>query len=387
MENKSNITSKDNRKKSSSNENRKGNFRRREGDNRSRYSSEKKRPFRENRQGRGRSFNHRRIEYPDWIKVLKVNPIPKILDSGKPADILALQRNILGMERMSDPFRQLEKRVNHQEKLQKLFRDQIRFNDEKKNISTKQQIKEGLLFHKQLSLTHHLMQLGGRKYYGPVRDVILALMKFQREDGRFPLLYHHHAHACWLLLKLGLEGNRILDRAIFWIVNRQREDGGWLHRSMTPKAKEYQNAESCIWTSAEILQMLSHRNIYISKDVTKRACEFLLSKVLHKNSTSLFPSEDTWDHLSASIKGDAMFLGGTLKVLDSVVRCGYNPTDQRVKKMYNWLLEQQMDNGLFPAIAGKMPQANYDVTVRVLEVIKSIETTRPKQKPTSDIIS
>ncbi len=386
MENKSNNRSKDNWKNSKSNDNRTSGYRRKDGEG-SRYSRDRKRPYERNQQGgRSRSFTRRRVEFPDWIKVLKVNPIPKILDSGKPADILSVHLNILVIDRKTEHFRKLEKAVNHQEKLQKLFRDQAKFSDEKLEISkSKTEVQEGLHFHKQLSLTHHLMQLGGRRYYGPVRDVILALMKYQREDGRFPLLYHHHAHACWLLLKLGLEGNRILDRAIFWIVNRQREDGGWLHRSMTPTGKEYENVESCLWTTAEVLQMLTHRNIYVSKDVSKQACEFLLDRVLYKNSTSFFTSEDTWDHLATSIKGNAMFLGGTLKVLESVVRCGYNPTDQRVKKMYNWLLDQQMDNGLFPAIAGKIPIASYSVTVRALEVVKMLETTRPKLNP--DIIS
>ena len=74
-----------------------------------------------------------------------------------------------------------------------------------------------------------------------------------------PLLYHHHAHACWLLLKLGLAGNRLLDKAIIWIKKRQRNDGGWLHRTMVKKGRSFENQTSCIWITVEILQLLCAR--------------------------------------------------------------------------------------------------------------------------------
>ena len=88
----------------------------------------------------------------------------------------------------------------------------------------------------------------------------IQAMDFQNPDGRFPGLYHHHARMCYLLMRLGLQGNRLLDRAFHWIVERQREDGGWLHRSMIQKGKSIKSQKSCIWTSSEILLVQCHVN-------------------------------------------------------------------------------------------------------------------------------
>ena len=71
-------------------------------------------------------------------------------------------------------------------------------------------------------------------------------MNFQDKNGRFPMNYHHHAHACNLLLDLGVGGNKLIDKAINFIISRQRDDGGWLHRNNLPKGMKYDNAPSCI---------------------------------------------------------------------------------------------------------------------------------------------
>ena len=60
-----------------------------------------------------------------------------------------------------------------------------------------------------------------------------------------------------------------------------------------------------------------------------------------------------------------------------LARAGFNPSDSVFKKLYNWLLDQQLDNGLFPRGPGRDEQGDPLVTVRALEVIQSIETTRP----------
>ena len=43
-----------------------------------------------------------------------------------------------------------------------------------------------------------------------------------------------------------------------------------------------------------------------------------------------------------------MFAGGTLKILEILVKAGYNPSDSRFKKLYEWIISNQMDSGMFP---------------------------------------
>lgn len=43
------------------------------------------------------------------------------------------------------------------------------------------------------------------------------------------------------------------------------------------------------------------------------------------------------------------------------------------KKAVNWMLNQQLDNGLFPAIAGKSKEGDYAVTLRFLTALKEMD--------------
>jgi hypothetical protein len=316
---------------------------------------------------------------PEWVSVLKHNPISKLIYSKKPAIVFEAFRDLFQLDYSDEHYKDSESKVNKQEKINRLLREpNFLPTDQKSSDENDLNQEEGTLFFRQLVRAHHVAQLGGRRFLMPAQDVIVSLLKFQKDSGRFPLFYHHHAHATWLLLRMGMEGNRFVDKAIHWILKRQRDDGGWLHRSMIPEGESYSTAESCLWTTAEVLQLLATRKVNIQSAQIKNMCEFMLDRVLKENTTSFFKSDDNWNRFGISFKGDAMFQGGTLKVLESVISCGYNPSDPRVKKMYQWLLETQMDNGLFPSIQNQNPIADLWVTLRVLKIVKAIETTRPE---------
>ncbi|NOZ08238.1 MAG: hypothetical protein GXO91_05100 [FCB group bacterium] len=313
---------------------------------------------------RGPDFN------PAWVKVLAVNPLPKLIRHEKPFVTLSVLRDLYDLNYLDDLYKAAEGEVFRQHSWRIVFKP-----TRQPAVGDSSPEKErGVAFNflQQLHRMHRIMELGGTTHLPPVKSEIVKLMKFQAEDGRFPLLYHHHAHACWILLKLGMEGNRLLDKGIHWILERQRGDGGWLHRSMTPKGKKYDDAESCIWTTAEVLQLLSCRKSIRKSDQAGRACEFLLERLLQRNKTALFPTVEAWDHLAIGSKGDSIFSGGTLKVMEAVTRCGYDRKDQRLNKLYKWLLSIQLEGGYFPRIAGKFPVADSMVTVRALAVIKNL---------------
>ncbi|MFB0515897.1 MAG: hypothetical protein ACETWG_04740, partial [Candidatus Neomarinimicrobiota bacterium] len=106
--------------------------------------------------------------------------------------------------------------------------------------------------------------------------------------------------------------------------------------------------------------------------------EFLLAHALAPNTTTLLPDASTWDVLEEGSKGVQLFQGGTLKVLDGLTLAGFNPTHPVFKKFYSWLLERQLGNGYFPRMAGRDAEGDPLVTVRALEVIQRVETTRPR---------
>ncbi len=317
---------------------------------------------------------------PEWISALNYNPLPKLIRKGSPITAFKLIKDVYNLEKHHRLFREGEKRVFLQRALQRLLKtDLTKFVEQLDNEK-----RSSLAFLELLKISHNVYELGGNKFFPPVKDIIIQLMKFQAEDGRFPLLYHHHSHACFLLLQMGMRGNRLLDKSITWIANRQREDGGWLHRSTVAKGNNYDNEPSCIWTTAEVLQLLSLRQKMFKTHALK-ASEFLLNRVLQENNSTLMSAQENWDKLGITHTSEGMFTGGTYKVLQGVVNCGYTPEDMRVRKMLNWLIEQQMEDGYFPKIAGHMPIADENVTVNILKLVQEIESTRPKHDNNTDI--
>ena len=101
-----------------------------------------------------------------------------------------------------------------------------------------------------------------------------------------------------MLINLGLEGNKLIDKAIHWILTRQREDGGWIHRNNLPKNTNYKSTKSCIWTTAEIAILLTKRKIFRNSDNLLKAKNFLINNYLNKNRSTLLPKSDAWECLS-----------------------------------------------------------------------------------------
>ncbi|MCH7497985.1 MAG: hypothetical protein IH971_09050 [Candidatus Marinimicrobia bacterium] len=221
---------------------------------------------------------------------------------------------------------------------------------------------------------HALVHLGAHRNWPDVTRGLRALLERQRPDGRFALLYHHHASIGRLLMTLGQRNAPPVHRAAHWIAERQREDGGWLHPEMAGRRVR---PPSCLWTTAEVLAFIARYPSYRIKQRLPRAAEYLLEHALEANSTTLLPDAGAWDVLAEGSQGQRLFQGGTLKVLDGLSLAGSNPSNTTFKKLYTWLLDQQLDNGHFPRVAGRDREGDAWVTVRALEVIHRVETTRP----------
>ena len=95
----------------------------------------------------------------------------------------------------------------------------------------------------------------------------------------------------------------------------------------------------------------------------------LIDHYLHKNESTLLAKADSWECLFVNHREEHMFAGGTLKILEILLN---SKTDdiKKIKKMITWLIDQQMENSLFPKIANKYPIADISVTIKVLYVLK-----------------
>ncbi len=314
---------------------------------------------------------------PAWIKVLPVNPIPIIFHRG-PVGVRLRLLNLLaaGSDGEADAvIRELRRAASDSPETARILQRQRK--DGTLPVETSGQPEGAVMQPVVLGLLenlHALVDLGGRRGWPGVGRGLRALLRFQHEDGRFPLSSHHHACIGRLLMALGLGRNPAVHRAAHWILERQREDGGWLHPGMAGKRR---NPPSCIWTTAEVLAFIARYPTMRIKERLQQAGEFLLEHALQPNTTTLLPDAVTWNVLEEGSRGVQLFHGGTLKVLDGLTLAGFNPSHSVFKKLYTWLLEQQLEGGYYPRISGRDATGDPLVTVRALEVIYRVETTRP----------
>jgi hypothetical protein len=315
---------------------------------------------------------------PAWVRVLPLNPIPTIVQQASPGVQLRLLPLLTdGKDTDSQVLaKQLRKGASSGSEVARIQRRQA--DNGTWPVDSAGQPEGVVKQLVQLSLLenlHALFVLGGDRSWLVVKKGLAALLEYQHEDGRFPLLYHHHACIGRLLIDLGLGRNPAVHRAVHWILDRQRPDGGWLHPQMAGQGKQPQ---SCLWTTAEVLAFIGRYRTFRVKEHLDKAGEFLLSHALEPNATTLLPEATSWDILEVGSRGMHLFHGGTLKVLDGLTLAGFNPSHTTFKKLYTWLLSQQLDNGYFPRIVGQDAEGDPLVTIRALEVIQRIETSRPE---------
>ncbi|MEE9465693.1 MAG: prenyltransferase/squalene oxidase repeat-containing protein [Candidatus Neomarinimicrobiota bacterium] len=314
---------------------------------------------------------------PDWARVLPVPAISAVFNRGPEGARLRLLDLLVSKwtSQLKDVRRELRKEAGNSTAIQRILRTQLA-----DGTWAVEAPSEPAGAHKQMVLVgllerlYALAELGAQRGWPQVTLSIRAIVGFQLPDGRFPLLYHHHAAIGSLLISFGLIRNPTVHKAAHWILERQRDDGGWLHPHMAGKGK---SPPSCLWTTAEVMAFLARYPTMRIKPKLQTAGEFLLLNALEANTTSLLPDAGAWNVLRTGSRGTQLFQGGTLKVLDSLSRAGFSPAHKTFKKLYRWLLEQQLSNGLFPGIVGRDGSGDTMVTVRVLELVQRVESSRP----------
>jgi len=237
---------------------------------------------------------------------------------------------------------------------------------------TQEAHKVGAQFLSQVQHLHRAYDLGALREDPFIQHGIVALMKMQLGDGKFPLFYQHQGYTVKILLDYGMQGNPFVELAIRWLLKRQREDNGWLHPVQVPRGKNAKEVNSCLWTTLHAIWPMPRHTRYSRDKRVQAGMEYVLNHFLEANHTGFLDAPDAWNYLYIGYDDLSVFRGGTLKVLEVASGVGFTLDNPVVNKAAKWLREQQLSNGLFPTIPGRDREGDFMVTLRALLVLKQL---------------
>jgi hypothetical protein len=307
-----------------------------------------------------------------WVDMLKKDPVPTLLNKGLlPIRYVTAQRFYPHDEELLDFLRTELFRFKPREQLldtqlpDGFWKAANKFKIEERN--------RAISFLLQLQKMTQLHDYGCTRDMPPIQRGIIALLKTQKPDGKFPLLLHHHGYTLWLLAQYDLIGNPFVEKGYRWLAKRQRSDGGWLSPAMVPSGVSLKTTKSGIWTTLFALQAFSVHSRLRHSDVCQKAAVFVLDNYLEKSHTTLFPEQDAWNFLYTDYSDNGLFRGGTLRFVEALAPLADYHSHPNFKKAVNWLLDLQMSSGLLPAVAGTSKEGDFTVTLRFVTALKEME--------------
>jgi len=307
-----------------------------------------------------------------WMHLLKNDPVPVLLKKAPlPVRYATAVRFTPDNAELLDTLR--KDLINYKPR-EYLFKSQLA--DGLWKLEKKYNIEErnrAMSFLQQLKNMTQLHDFGCTKDLPPIQKGIIALLKAQKPDGKFPLLLHHHGYALWLLAQYKLIGNPFLEKGYRWLAKRQRSDGGWMSPSIVPTGVSLKTTKSGVWTTLFAFQAFSVHSRLRHSDVCQKAATFVLDNFLERSHTTLFPEADSWSFLHTDYSDNGLFRGGTLRFIEALAPLAELHDHPNVRKAVNWMLDQQMSTGLLPAVVGKSKEGDYTVTLRFMTALKEMD--------------
>ncbi len=304
-----------------------------------------------------------------WIAALKKDPIPVLLKAAPLPIRYQVQRDLLE-DSESEHFLALQKNLRkHQPRRKRLTEQNSQglwpIDGSTKGLGESQ--LQTLQFIKQLEVLHELLDLlitqNQEKATLGMREVIRYLA-----EKNLPLRFHHLTQAIFLAISFKLDGNPIIKKLIWEMLEKQNADGGWSSLVEEP--------ESCIWSTQFFLWTMGHSESFRGNRSIQKGLKYLRSKLLFQDQSKLLPGMQVWDTLISGTSGLSVLTGGTLRYLETLQLLEDGNYDRHTNKLVDWLIDIQLKNGLWPSIVNRDKQGEFSVTLRVLKVLKHFQTRR-----------
>jgi hypothetical protein len=308
----------------------------------------------------------------DWLSTLKKNPIATMMDSAPLPVRYALLSDVLD-EPESDLAQSLLKNLRKHQPRRTRFAEQAEsglWPLEAQFSKLDRNQMDTLQLIRQLETLHELIDLAAtakqEKMMLGMREVVRLLA-----ENTFTLRLHHLAQAIYLGIFLGLEGNPIIKQLIWDVLKMQNPDGGW------PSLQSEKT--SCIWSSQFFLWSMGHSEKFKQNRSLKKGLEYLRENALLPEKSKLLPAMQTWDTLIAGSSGLGILHGGSLRLLEVEMLYDEGARSRKTEKRVDWLLEQQLNTGLWPSIVGRDKRGDHSVTLRALSVLKHFQSLRLRE--------
>jgi len=209
-------------------------------------------------------------------------------------------------------------------------------------------------------------------------DALHVLDDYQEEHGDFVLgglEYSELKQQMPLLLQGMIDGSERIKDIVARLkdYSRQRPDGGWLSPSMVPDGVSLKNTKSGIWTTLFAFQAFSVHSRLRHSDVCHKAAGFVLDNYLERSHTTLFPEADAWSFLHTDYSDNGLFRGGTLRFIEALAPIAEYHNHPNFRKAINWMLDQQLNSGLFPGVVGKSTEGDFAVTLRFVTALREMD--------------
>ncbi len=315
-------------------------------------------------------------EFPpglEWFKNrFTIDPIQKLIRSRNSQIKYFLYKNVFEMDAQSIYIKVTKREINENRTRIRVLKELEHFDPNKAYSEYPADKQKILQLNYLVSLLSEARDYNCHKRMEAVQNVFIFLLKHQNKDGSFPLPFHQNIFLIETLMKYDLEGNRYLEQAIRWLVRQQNPDGGWGQA----------DGMSDVWLTLKVLSACSYHSVMREREKIKRGAQFIMSHYLSENKGGILEGKHAWDQLSYGYEGLKAFRGGTLKVLEVLVRLGYTAQDKEIRKMLNWLEDQQNNFGLWSAL----PRQSKDMTdewvsYRVIRVFQLYYLMGKNRKP------
>ncbi|MFO7840671.1 MAG: prenyltransferase/squalene oxidase repeat-containing protein [Fidelibacterota bacterium] len=196
-----------------------------------------------------------------------------------------------------------------------------------------------------------------------IRKTLALLIRYQNDDGSFPVSPAANIFIIETFLEYGIVTNPYLEKAMKWLLHQQNPDKGW----GTTDA-----GHSDIWMTCKALHAFSYCARYSNNTKIRKGLNFVLDHLYDENRGGIIEGREAWQNLSDGFLLQESYSGGVLSVLEMLARLNMSYEDPRISKMLEWLKDRQMRSGHWPSQTydPETKRSDERVSMRAVRVLK-----------------